>query len=268
MRLPTIFLCTRLLRHHCSISHKMAMKDTIFLFDMDGTLSRPRQVIDPEFYKFLLNDVRPKVPIGVVGGSDLSKIMEQMGGKQALTDLDYVFAENGLVAYKNGEQIGMQSIQSFMGEEKLQKFINFCLAYMSKITLPCKRGTFIEFRNGMINVCPVGRSCTQKERDEFFLYDKEHKIRLKFVEALKKELPDLGLEFSIGGQISFDVFPHGWDKTYSLNFLEQYSTIHFFGDKTNPGENDFEIFQDSRTIGHTVTSPEDTKNQLQQLLGL
>ena len=34
------------------------------------------------------------------------------------------------------------------------------------------RGTFIEFRNGLINVCPVGRSCTQEERIQFNEYDK------------------------------------------------------------------------------------------------
>ena len=30
----------------------------------------------------------------------------------------------------------------------------------------------MEFRNGMINVCPVGRSCSQKEREEFAAFDK------------------------------------------------------------------------------------------------
>ena len=33
------------------------------------------------------------------------------------------------------------------------------------------RGTFIEFRTGLINVCPVGRSCTQAERVQFNEYD-------------------------------------------------------------------------------------------------
>lgn len=40
-----------------------------------------------------------------------------------------------------------------------------------------------------------------------------------------------------GGQISFDVFPEGWDKTFCLGIIEKednYSTIHFFGDKTKP----------------------------------
>lgn len=85
-----------------------------------------------------------------------------------------------------------------MGEEKLQKFINFALGYMSKLTLPVKRGTFIEFRTGLINVSPIGRGCSQTERDEFELHDKEHKIREKFIESLRAEFPDLGLIYSIG----------------------------------------------------------------------
>ena len=36
------------------------------------------------------------------------------------------------------------------------------------------------------------------------------------MEHLKKELPDLNLSYSIGGQISFDVFPTGWNKTFAL----------------------------------------------------
>jgi len=44
--------------------------------------------------------------------------------------------------------------------------------------------------------------------------------------------------FLVGGQISFDVFPEGWDKRFCLNHLltegNQFAEIHFFGDKTAP----------------------------------
>lgn len=62
----------------------------------------------------------------------------------------------------------------------------------------------------------------------------ENNIRKKFVEALYKNFPEAGLKFAIGGQISIDVFPTGWDKTFCLQFLEKdgIKTIHFFGDKT------------------------------------
>ena len=201
----------------------------------------------------------------MVGGSDLPKMQEQMGGDDVTQMYDYVFSENGLVAFKNGKEFGRMNIGKHLGEEKVKRFVNFCLHYMADLDLPKKRGTFIEFRNGLINVCPIGRNCTQEERIEFFEYDKAHKIRETFVKACQDEFSDMGLHFSIGGQISFDVFPKGWDKTFCLNLVDKYREIHFFGDKTYAGGNDYEIYEDSRTIGHRVTSPEDTKAQLEAI---
>uniref|UniRef100_A0A8B9WSZ2 Phosphomannomutase n=1 Tax=Bos mutus grunniens TaxID=30521 RepID=A0A8B9WSZ2_BOSMU len=110
-----------------------------------------------------------------------------------------------------------------------------CLRDPSPLPLP-PRGTFIEFRNGMLNVSPIGRSCSQEERIEFYELDRKENIRQKFVEDLRKEFAGKGLTFSIGGQISFDVFPDGWDKRYCLGHVEKggYKTIYFFGDKTMP----------------------------------
>uniref|UniRef100_A0A3Q1EU00 Phosphomannomutase n=1 Tax=Acanthochromis polyacanthus TaxID=80966 RepID=A0A3Q1EU00_9TELE len=126
-------------------------------------------VVTPEMSEFL-QKLKTRVRVGVVGGSDLSKIQEQLGS-DVIQKVDYVFAENGLVAYKDGTLLSVQSIQAHMGEELLQNFINFCLNYMSRIKLPRKRGTFIEFRNGMLNVSPIGRSCTLEERKEFYELD-------------------------------------------------------------------------------------------------
>jgi hypothetical protein len=42
------------------------------------------------------------------------------------------------------------------------------------------------------------------------------------------------MQFSIGGQISFDCFPVGWDKTFCLRHLQKHDFrfIHFYGDKS------------------------------------
>lgn len=95
-------------------------------------------------------------------------------------------------------------------------------------------------------------------------------IRKNMVEVMQQKFADLKLKFSIGGQISFDVFPEGWDKTYCLKFIAdgEYDEIHFFGDKTFEGGNDYEIFTHPRVLGHTVTSPDDTKAQCTTLFGL
>lgn len=224
----------------------------IALFDVDGTLTAPRKVVTLKMLQFM-KELGKVVTIGVVGGSDLVKISEQLG-QSVITDYDYVFAENGLVAYKEGQLIGAQSLKTFLGEKNLKEFINFTLHYIADLDIPIKRGTFIEFRSGMINVSPIGRNCSQEERDEFERYDKVHNIRPKLVSVLREKFAHLNLTFSIGGQISFDVFPQGWDKTYCLRYLDDISEIHFFGDKTYKGGNDHEIFESKRTNGHTVTS--------------
>lgn len=238
------------------------------LFDVDGTLTYPRQRITQEMEE-CLQWLKSKVAVGLVGGSDLSKISEQMSlSKQDVTQrYDYVFTENGLVAHKFGKLVSKESIVSYMGEECLQSFINFALKAMSEISLPCKRGNFIEFRSGLINVSPVGRSCSQNEREQFFEYDKKHGIRKELVRLFTEKFADFGLCFVIGGQISIDVFPAGWDKRYCLKHLEAegFNTIHFFGDRTEPGGNDHEIYEDQRTKGHAVSSPRDTIQQLRQL---
>ncbi|CAL9733642.1 phosphomannomutase [Monosporozyma servazzii] len=242
--------------------------EVLVLFDVDGTLTPARLTIS-DTVKETLRKLRQKVCIGFVGGSDLSKQLEQLG-PNVLDEFDYSFSENGLTAYRLGVEQASQSFINWIGEEEYNKLAVFVLKYLSNIELPKRRGTFLEFRNGMINISPIGRNASTEERNEFERYDKEHQIRAKFVEALKKEFSHLKLTFSIGGQISFDVFPTGWDKTYCLQHVAKdgFKEIHFFGDKTFEGGNDYEIYVDDRTIGHSVTCPEDTVKILNEIFDL
>ncbi|ORX68262.1 sec53p [Linderina pennispora] len=219
--------------------------------------------------KQTLADTRKKCVIGFVGGSDFVKQQEQLG-ENALDMFDFCFSENGLTAYRQGKELPGNSFLKFLGEDRYARLVNFCLRYIADLELPQKRGTFVEFRNGMVNISPIGRSCTREERNNYEKFDLEHKIREKFVEALEKEFPDYGLKYSIGGQISFDVFPIGWDKTYCLRHIkdEGFKTIHFFGDKSFKGGNDYEIYTHPDVAGHAVNSPVDTEAILKDLFKL
>ncbi|KAL5550086.1 hypothetical protein UlMin_000262 [Ulmus minor] len=98
--------------------------------------------------------------------------------------LNFVFSENGLVAHKDGKLIGTK------------EFINFTLRYIADLDIPIKR---------MLNVSPIGRNCSQEERDKFERYDMVHNICPKMVSVLREMFAHLNLTFSIGGQISFDM---------------------------------------------------------------
>lgn len=109
---------------------------------------------------------------------------------------DYGFAENGLTAYKLGMQLPSVSFIKHIGEAEYKKIVNFILHYLADLDVPIKRrvpsspalpedcpsfaknlvyllsGTFVEFRNGMINVSPIGRNATYVSRlflEEVFL---------------------------------------------------------------------------------------------------
>merc|ERR1719173_242924 len=96
--------------------------------------------------------------------------------------LTTAFLKTGSCRGKMVSRFIENSMLNEMGEDKIQMFINFCLSYLSKLKLPAKRGTFIEWRTGMLNISPVGRACSQKEREEFLRFDLEHKIRPTMIE--------------------------------------------------------------------------------------
>lgn len=122
--------------------------EILLLFDVDNTLTHPRDVIDPEFEKFLYESIKPKAQIAIVSGANIEKILEQLNGKKILNHFDYIFPENGIVYIENGVERQKSSFSEKLGEETLTSFINFTLRYIADLKLPFKRGTFIEFRNG------------------------------------------------------------------------------------------------------------------------
>lgn len=233
------------------------MAKKLVLFDVDGTLSKSRLKAEPEMIEFLA-ELRKKVTIGFVGGSDLPKQQEQIS--ENVQDLfDYCFCENGVVAYKGREKLNSASMMNLISVPTYNKFVSFVLHYIADLDIPVKTGTFVELRTGLMNICPIGRNCTQEQRLAFNALDKEKGIRKKLISDLQNAFPELDLQYAIGGQISVDVFPRGWSKIYCLQFVEgQFDEIHFIGDQTQEGGNDAEIFNDPRTIGHTTKGPEDT----------
>ena len=62
------------------------------------------QNIDPSLDQYIQDTLKNVFDIAVIGGSDLSKIKRQLGD-EVFKKYDYVFAENGTVAYKDGKKL-------------------------------------------------------------------------------------------------------------------------------------------------------------------
>jgi phosphomannomutase len=57
----------------------------------------------------------------------------------AIDAFDYGFAENGLTAYKLGNQLASQSFIKHVGEDEYKKLVRFILHYIADLDIPVKR---------------------------------------------------------------------------------------------------------------------------------
>ncbi|KAJ3520216.1 hypothetical protein NMY22_g12847 [Coprinellus aureogranulatus] len=194
---------------------------TLCLFDVDGTLSLARQASERAHTDRLMVADPSPCAVGFVGGSDLVKITEQL---QVGNNNGALYHPSDPLAIRILRCDELQSLKTstllsrktFVGEERYKELVKFILHYIADLDIPIKRGTFVEFRKGMINVSPIGRNATIEERIEFEKYDKEAKVRATMVQVLREKFADYGLTFSIGGQISFGQCSRtGGSKTYA-----------------------------------------------------
>jgi phosphomannomutase len=237
----------------------------IILFDMDGTLTPARQSMEREVASKLFELHNTDYDIGIISGSGLNYIMEQCEilfdtfGKR-LTNLK-IYPCNGTKYYKWNTQhckpeiVSLQSIRDMLGTTKLKNILNALLLYqvdlMNNFDFSDRlnyTGTFVDYRDSLINWCPIGRNATHHDRQIFEDRDEYFKIRKKFAKILESDPIFSGLSVKIGGTTSFDIYPHGWCKTFPLNTaieksdLKDYE-VFFVGDRCELGGNDNEIYE-------------------------
>lgn len=234
--------------------------DTIHLFDLDNTLTYPCEEISHEMFK-TLKKLSKKYTLGIVSSSNYERIHNQI---KDLSIFKFIFCENGTVSYDKGEIIHHVKFPEYVGEEKFKNLINFLLMYMSKLDIPVKRGNFIDCRNGLLSISPLGRCCSLSERMKFIEYEEVAKTREAFIENIKNNFKEFDIDCTIGGKISFEVFPKGWDKTYCLQFLKNFKVI-FYGDKVCDYGNDLSIYNSVQSK-YKVDSPEDTLKIIREYL--
>jgi phosphomannomutase len=67
----------------------------------------------------------------------LPKQEEQLGA--GVVDMfPYNFSQNGLVAYKNGKILEVQTIAKFLGEDNIKRIVNWVLKYLADVDIPVK----------------------------------------------------------------------------------------------------------------------------------
>ena len=256
------------------------MNDIITLFDMDGTLTEPRQSFDTDLFP-ILSKLADVSDIGIVSGSDYGYIQEQLHFLMHKTSIRYqthILPCNGTKHYTppkhSSDDFTLKSqvdMWSEIGEESFRDLMNFILKRQSSYAsdLPCLSGHFVDYRGSMINWCPIGRNANQKQREAFVQWDTSfgfRNIELTFMNNLQL-FKDNGLIAKLGGDTSFDIFPQGWDKTYCLKHLDNYDKVFFVGDRCGDGGNDKELYDELQPDhSFSTSSPKHTARIIESII--
>jgi Eukaryotic phosphomannomutase len=75
-------------------------------------------------------------------GSDLAKQEEQLGAG-VVNAFPWNFSQNGLVAYKEGKLLEVQTLSKHLGEDNVKRIVNWVMKYLSEIDLPIKVRTWL-----------------------------------------------------------------------------------------------------------------------------
>jgi len=232
------------------------------MFDVDGTLTEPRQKMSQEFQKFFTDWMEGKI-VYLVTGSDIQKLKEQVP-QTILDKCEGLFVcmgnelyQQNKVVYKN-DYVFPETLVEWLREQiKVSKYDELF-------------ETNFEFRTGMMNFSIVGRQATKEQRERYYKWDSQNKERQHISNYINKTHPDL--EACVGGQISIDIQPKGKDKRQSLDWIKTKHSepVYFFGDRCEPGGNDYGLAKELSNLHsggyyRNVRHPEDLQEFLNNL---
>lgn len=204
---------------------------TMLIFDVDGTLTGPRRRMHEDFARFFSTVCR-NYPVFLVSGSDMPKIEQQLP-EGILNLVAGIFPCSGNEFLIDGT---VQYRMEHFFPDDLKQFVS---GFIDSSPYSTRTGNHLEFRSGTMNVSVVGRNVDHAQRMEYLVYDNETGERDRLVQEIRRNFPEY--EATIGGQISVDVAPRGWNKS---RVYQELSTRYpgycmaFFGDNMYVGGND------------------------------
>ena len=218
---------------------------TVYVFDMDGTLTPTRLPMTAEFAKEF-SEWQKTHKNFIATGSDYKKVKEQLpqftidAFTGIYTSMGNVLTVKDEVVYQNDFN---PNAELFSMLEEFRQNTKYTGSLFPN---------YIEKRIGMVNFSVLGRNCPYSEREKYTAWDKSSNEREEIAEKLRKRFPEY--DMSVGGSISIDITLKGRGKGQIARHLrKQYpdDEIIFFGDKTFKGGNDYELAYELSLMDNT-----------------
>lgn len=202
-----------------------------YIFDVDGTLTPSRSTIDPVFKEFF-KDFIANNKVWLVTGSDYPKTAEQLGD-DICESVVTVYNCSGSDVWHKGKRVNSKP---FVAPPALYDLFN---GWLQSSQFPLRTGIHVEERHGMINFSVIGRGCTPEQRKEYVKYDNDVRERESIAYIINTEFDNITA--TVGGETGIDIGPTGADKSQILTDFDYWDKINFYGDKMEPGGNDWPL---------------------------
>ena len=201
-----------------------------YIFDVDGTLTPSRGIIDPNF-EIYFDHFCLSHSVYLVTGSDKAKTIEQIG--PVIYDLcDKVYQCGGNDVWQGDENIKTNTLEV---TPKMDEFFNY---WLKASQFKYRTGIHVDVRPGLINFSTIGRGATKTQRAEYVSYDTIVSERTKIAETFNQSFNKDNLVASVAGETGIDITRIGYDKAQIVHDFGPHDKLHFFGDKMHPGGND------------------------------
>ena len=229
-----------------------------YIFDVDGTLTPSRGTIDVNFSWWFAKFAEAN-EVYLVTGSDREKTLEQVG--QTIYSLcKRVYQCAGNDVWEGDQNVYTNTVEV---DPDMQKMFE---QYLQESKFGARTGRHIEVRPGLINFSIVGRNATLGERKMYVAWDDVTSERREIADNLNAMFDDF--DVTVAGETGIDIVPKGKDKSQILKDFDNYKELHFFGDKMEPGGNDYTLGAKLAYSGGKITQVKDWKDTWQSLKSL
>lgn len=214
-----------------------------YIFDVDGTLTPSRGTIQPGFKEFFRQFCIDN-EVYIVTGSDRTKTIEQIGPTiYALCKRVYQCSGNDVWEGDVNTKTNIMEIPEAM--------YDMMYLYLEQSKFSIRTGCHIDTRPGLVNFSIIGRGCDREQRAEYVEWDRKHSEREFMAENMRAIFPEYDIQ--VAGDTGLDITLKGKEKSQILeDFDLKNDQLYFFGDKMEPGGNDYSLGFALATRGHDI----------------
>ncbi len=244
----------------------------VLAFDLDGTLTESKTVMEDRMSE-LLNRLLDHFHICVISGGSFEQFKKQfIAGLQvapARLERLHLMPTCGTSYYiydittQDWRKVYAEDL-THAQKEKIRRALSN--AFKASSYWPKKTwGELVEDRGSQVTLSTLGQEAPREVKEA---WDPDNRKKYKLRDLVAELLPEF--EVRTGGLTSIDVTKPGIDKAYGMKRLSELlgisqDEILFFGDRVNPGGNDYPV----KAMGVDtleISSWKDTANALEAIL--